>query len=139
MATKQITTDYVPNFTMYDPAVAAASETVPINSLKDLFGRGWDWTKNHKLATAGTGLNALGNVAGLTDNDKLLGQAAGTAIGAFAPKLIQKFTGIPINLGGLGKANLAMLGGNLGALFDTLRSKSEQEKAAQMPSSYTTY
>lgn len=80
--------------------------------------------KAHPWQTAGTALNAAGNVAGLVDNDKLLGQILGTAGGAL---LGAKAFG----LGPLGIANVAMGGGNLGALFDALRSKKAQEEQYQ--------
>jgi hypothetical protein len=80
--------------------------------------------KAHPWQTAGTALNAAGNVAGLVDNDKFLGQLLGTAGGAL---LGAKAFG----LGPLGIANVAMGGGNLGALFDALRSKKAQEEQYQ--------
>jgi hypothetical protein len=88
--------------------------------------------KENPRKSFATGLNATGNIAGLFDNDKILGQAAGTALGALAPKLLSKIPG-PVGmfaggLGALGKANSAMIGGNLGALFDNLRAKKEQEQ-----------
>lgn len=84
----------------------------------------WSNIKAHPWQTAGTGLNAAGNIAGLIDDNKLLGQILGTAGGAL---LGTKGLGF----GPLGIANTAMLGGNLGALFDKLRSKKEQEEQYQ--------
>ena len=118
-------TMFVPDATVVDP------KTLPIG---DLFKQLGGYVKAHPYASIGTGVNAAGNVAGLFDNDKLLGQAIGTGLGAAAPMLLSKIPGtvgaVAAGLGGLGKANLAMLGGNLGALFDNLRAKREQEQAA---------
>lgn len=102
--------------------------------LKGLFGNLTGFVKAHPYQALGTGANAAGNVAGLFDNDKVLGQAVGTGLGLAAPKLLSMVPG-PIGafgkgLGLLGKANLAMGGGNLGAMFDALRAKQEQEQMA---------
>lgn len=95
--------------------------TRPIQDTLGILGQN---IKAHPWQFAGTGLNAAGNVAGLVDNDKFLGQALGTVGGALAGKLGFKF-------GPLGVANMAMGAGNLGALFDVLRSKKEQEEQYQ--------
>jgi hypothetical protein len=98
--------------------------------LKDLFSKGKGFVKANPKAALGTGFLGVTNIAGLTDNDKVLGQLAGTALGAAAPAIIQRVTGMPVNLGKLGRVNLAMGGGALGSLFDTLRSKKAQATAA---------
>lgn len=103
-----------------------AKNTVP---LADLFKSLGGYAKAHPVATVGTGLNAAGNVAGLFDNDKLLGQLGGAALGYFAPSLLGKVLGKSIVTSPLLRANLAMGGGSLGALFDNLRAKKEQEQA----------
>lgn len=100
--------------------------------LKGMFSNLGGFAKAHPTAALGTAANAGANVAGLFDNDKLLGQAAGVGLGLAAPKLLSMIPG-PIGafaggLGTLGKANLAMGGGTLGALFDNLRAKKEQEQ-----------
>ena len=97
---------------------------INVSPLKTM-GKGiWGNVKAHKGASIGTGLNAAGNIAGIVDNDKLLGQVLGTAGGALlASKGLQ--------LGPLGVANMAMGGGNLGALFDKLREKKAQEEQYQ--------
>lgn len=97
--------------------------------LADLFKSLGGYAKAHPVATVGTGLNAAGNVAGLFDNSKLLGQLGGAALGYFAPSLLGKVLGKSIVASPLLRANLAMGGGNLGALFDSLRAKKEQEQA----------
>lgn len=102
-------------------------------SVGEMFKNLGGFVKAHPYQSIGTGLNAAGNVAGILDNDKILGQGVGTALGMAAPKLLSKVPGpigaIAGGLGALGKANLAMAGGNLGALFDSLRAKKEQEQA----------
>ena len=85
----------------------------------------WSNIKAHPGQTAGTALNAAGNIAGLVDDDKLLGQVLGTVGGA----LLGAKGGL--GFGPLGIANTAMLGGNLGMLFDKLRSKKEQDEQYQ--------
>lgn len=95
--------------------------TRPIQDTLGILGNN---IKAHPWQFAGTGLNAAGNIAGLVDNDKFLGQALGTVGGALAGKLGFKF-------GPLGVANMAMGAGNLGALFDVLHSKKEQEEQYQ--------
>jgi hypothetical protein len=109
------------------PIAEGAEATM--SPLGTTLGAGWDVVKAHPGASIGTGLNAAGNVAGLFDNDKILGQVLGTAGGALAGKLLGPVAGF----GGLGIANTAMLGGNLGALFDVLSAKREKERQeAQM-------
>lgn len=129
--------DYVENLSYTPGTVTGASEiknaaapnAAQLMPLGDAFKKLGGFAKAHPWQTAGTGLNAIGNVSGLLDNDKLLGQVGGTALGALAPKILG-MAGIAAP-GPLGVANLAMLGGNLGALFDTLRAKKEQEQALQ--------
>lgn len=117
-----------PDATMFSQAadVADAAQAVP---LTDLFKQLGGYVKAHPYASAGTGLNAAANVAGLLDNDKLLGQGAGAALGYFAPQLLGLAFGKPISVSPLMRANIAMGGGTLGALFDNLRAKKEEEQA----------
>jgi hypothetical protein len=112
------------------PATVAGQKTSALGNTAKLLGAN---IKAHPWITAGTALNAGGNLAGLFDNDKMLGQILGTAAGAIVP------SALGMGLSPLAAANVAMGTGNLGALFDTLRSKSEQEQAAQLPAKYTTY
>ena len=109
------------------PSVGATPTVDPM-TLKELFGKGWGWVKANPWTAAGTGALGVTNAAGLFDNDKLLGQGVGAALGLVAPMLIQKATGIPLSISNLGRANLAMGGGAIGSLFDTLRAKKEQEQ-----------
>lgn len=81
--------------------------------------------KAHPFITAGTAANGAMNVAGLFDNDKILGQAIGTAAGAILPKALG------MGLSPLAALNVAMGAGNLGAMFDIMRSKKEQQKYKQ--------
>lgn len=78
--------------------------------------------KAHPFIAAGTAANGAMNVAGLFDNDKILGQAIGTAAGAILPKFLG------MGLSPLASLNVAMGAGNLGAMFDIMRSKKEQQK-----------
>jgi hypothetical protein len=95
-----------------------------ISPLKTMGGSLWNNIKKHPGEAAGTGLLAAGNIAGLVDNDNLLGQVLGTAGGALLGSKLLDF-------GPLGIANTAMVGGGLGALFDALRSKKAQEEQYQ--------
>ena len=79
--------------------------------------------KAHPFKTAGlVGLSA-GNIGGLMDNDKFGGQLGGLALGGLGSYLMETnpYTA----------AMLTMGGGELGALFDKLRAKKEQEQQAQ--------
>ena len=107
-------------------APGAAADGVPLG---DLFKRLGGWVGNHKGAALGTGLNAAMNVAGLLDNDKILGQGIGAALGGFAPKILGAMMKTPVAASPLAIANLAMIGGGLGSLFDNLRAKQEEEQA----------
>ena len=71
-------------------------------------------------AAFGTALNTGAGIAGLLDNDKFGGQLLGTAAGAIIPAALK------MKLGPLAAYNTAMIAGNLGALFDTLRAKSKR-------------
>lgn len=109
-------------------AAAQPKATPDPIALKDLFGKLSGWVKANPGLAVGTGLLGAGNVAGLMDNDYMLGQAGGAALGAAVPA-IAKAMGHPLAIGGLGKANLAMAGGLLGSIFDNLRAKKAQEEA----------
>ena len=121
--------------TVADAAANAATAVDPM-TLKQVFDKGWGAIKAHPWQAAGTGILGAANLGGLFDNDKLLGQGIGAGIGLAAPKLIELATKAPLKIGGLGRANLAMLGGGLGALFDTLRAKQEEEQAMAQQQRY---
>lgn len=109
--------------------------TRPIWNTAQLLGSN---IKAHPFKAGGTALNAGLNLAGLFNDDKWLGQALGTAAGVIVPK------SLGMGFGPLGAVNAAMLGGNIGSLFDTLSSKAErdseeQARLAKMPAEYTTY
>lgn len=87
----------------------------------------WENIKANKGKAIGTGLLGAGNIAGLVDNDKILGQAVGSGLGTLAGLAIKPVAG----WGPLGVVNSALVGGNLGALFDNLRAKKEQEDQYQ--------
>lgn len=84
----------------------------------------WDNVKANKGKAIGTGILGASNIAGLVDNDKLLGQAIGTGLGAGAGMLLRPVTGF----GPLGVANTAMAGGLVGSLFDTLSAAREKKQ-----------
>lgn len=111
-------------------ATAEVPQSAPVD-LKGLFKSLGSYVKAHPYASFGTGVNAAANVAGLVDNDKLLGQGVGTALGYFAPQLLGMLLKKPVSVSPLMRANLAMGGGTLGSLFDNLRAKKEQEATMQ--------
>lgn len=78
-----------------------------------------DWFANNKGRALGYGMGGAMNIAGLTDNDKFGGQLLGGALGAG----LGYFDVMP---GGMGAVPAALLGGSIGALFDKLRAKREQ-------------
>lgn len=81
--------------------------------------------REHPVKAMGLGALGLGNIGGLTDNDKFGGQLGGLALGGLGAHALA--SGNPYL-----QAMLTMGGGELGALFDKLRAKREQERA-QMP------
>ena len=116
-----------------DSITSAGAVPADAMTLKQVFNNGLGWVKAHPWQAAGTGVLGAVNLGGLFDNDQLLGQGIGTALGAAAPAIFTGITKIPLNIGTLGRVNLAMGGGALGALFDTLRAKqAEQESQRQM-------
>lgn len=81
----------------------------------------------HPFKTAGGALLGGANIAGLFDNDKIIGQVAGLGAGGLAAKyLLPKF-----GVGGIANGALAVMGGGfLGSLFDKLMAaKAEEEEA----------
>lgn len=85
-----------------------------------------NYMKAHPGRAAGLGVLGASNVAGLFDNNKLLGQIGGAALGGLTSAGLAA-AGVPWAHG----VNLAwapMIGGTLGSMFDALRAKNEQEK-----------
>lgn len=80
--------------------------------------------KANPLKALALGGSAMANLGGLTDDDKVGGQLGGAALGALSTKLLG---GNPIVAG--------MVGGNLGMLFDKLRTQKEMEQ--QQAQQYT--
>lgn len=78
--------------------------------------------KAHPFKAAGAVGLGLGNIGGLTDNNKFGGQLGGLALGGLGAKMLA--SGNPY-----AAAMLTLGGGELGALFDKLRAKKEQEQA----------
>lgn len=77
--------------------------------------------KAHPFKTAGLLASGLGNVGGLTDNDKFGAQLGGLALGGLGSYML--------GLDPYAAAMMTMGGGNLGSLFDKLRAKKEAEQA----------
>lgn len=107
-------------------AAGAAADAI---SLAELFNQGKSWIKANPRAALGTGALGAANVAGLLDNDKVLGQGVGAVAGYALPAIASLIAKRPVTVSPLMRANLAMGGGTLGALFDNLRAKKEQEQA----------
>ena len=84
--------------------------------------------KAHPYQSAGLGILGGANVAGLFDNNKLLGQLGGAAAGALADIPIHALTGAT----GVNLAWAPMVGGAIGSLFDKAREAKEQQKLATM-------
>lgn len=74
--------------------------------------------KTNPLKTAGAVGLGLGNLGGLTDNDKFGGQLGGLALGGLGSAAM--------GLNPYAAAMLTLGGGELGSLFDKLRAKNEQ-------------
>lgn len=84
----------------------------------------WNYAKANPGAVLGTAATTAGSLAGLFDNDKIGGQLVATGLGAAVPKLL----GMKLNP--LMAYNVAAGAGALGSLFDTLRAKKADERAA---------
>ena len=94
-------------------------------NLGQMFGDATNYIKQYPGTAAGIGLAGALNVDGLFDNNKILGQAGGTALGALGAKLLA-----PKLLGGAAlnvpsQVFLALAGGGLGSLYDKLRASKE--------------
>lgn len=82
--------------------------------------------KAHPFKTAGLLGTGAANIGGLMDNDKFGGQLAGLGLGGLGAYALAN--GNPYTA-----AMMTMGGGTLGALFDKLRAKKEQEQAQGIP------
>ena len=80
--------------------------------------------KAHPWQSLGAAAGTAGSLAGLFDNDKIGGQLIATGLGAAIPAI----AGMKLNP--LTAYTVATGAGSLGALFDTLRSKKADERAA---------
>lgn len=83
------------------------------------------YMKAHPWMSAGLGVTGTSNLAGLFDNSKVGGQLVGLGAGAglgykVLPMLMQ-------NVSPQAKVLATLGGGTLGALFDSLRQKQEDE------------
>ena len=97
---------------------------VMLNPLKTTASGALNAIKAHPYKAGLTGLGAGLNIAGLVDNDKVLGQAIGALGGGLVGAAIP-------GMGPLGIVGTAMGGGALGSLFDALRAKKAQEEQYQ--------
>ena len=94
------------------------------NALKNTGAALLETMKNNKGMTALTGGLGLANVAGLVDNDNIIGQLGGSVLGGLAGSKL-------FGLKPYGTINTALAGGAIGGLFDFLRSKKAQEEQYQ--------
>ena len=88
------------------------------------------YAKAHPGQVLGTAATTAGSLAGLFDNDKIGGQLVATGLGAAIPKFFN------MKLNPLMAYNVAAGAGTLGALFDKLREKKADERAAMANSPY---
>lgn len=94
------------------------------NALKNTGALIYENAKAHPGMAALTGGLGAMNIAGLVDNDNIIGQLGGSVIGGLAGSKL-------LGLKPYGTINAALAGGALGGLFDVLRSKKEQEEQYQ--------
>lgn len=100
------------------------------NPFKKSVGGAWNYAKSNSGTVLGTAATTAGSLAGLFDNDKIGGQLIGTVAGAALPALAGA------KLSPLMAYNVAAGAGSLGALFDKLREKKADERAAMANSPY---
>jgi hypothetical protein len=113
-------------------AVEGIPERTGLGATASLAG---NWMADHKLKSAGLGLLGAGNVAGLFDNSKLVGQGLGLGAGFAAGKLLPGVLKMhPLTRSGVALTTLG--GGFLGSLFDKLMAAKAEEEAA-MQAAYT--
>ena len=119
-------TDAQTNWLKRPTATDFSAEGAGLNTFGDLGSLALGAAKAHPFKTAGlVGLGA-GNIGGLTDNNKFGGQLGGLALGGLGAATLA--SGNPYL-----QAMMTMGGGELGALFDKLRAKKEQEQAQMQP------
>lgn len=99
----------------------------PQTGFKTTTGLLGNWIKQHPVKSAGIGLGAGMNIAGLFDNPYVIGQLGGAALGGFGGNLLAKgLTGNPLSKSNLILSTLG--GGALGSLFDKLMAKKAEEQ-----------
>ena len=98
--------------------------------LKTRMGNLGNYIKSNPAMSAGLAGTGLANIAGLFDNDKIGGQAIGLAGGGALGQFL--LPQLMSSVSPQAKVLTALGGGTLGALFDSLRQKKEDEAAAQM-------
>lgn len=107
-----------------DAAGNAVTRTLTGSPLRSAMGVGMNAIKANPGWSLGAAAGTAGSLAGLFDNDKIAGQLIGTAAGAAIPALAG------MGLSPLAAYTVATGAGSLGALFDNLRSKKADERAA---------
>jgi hypothetical protein len=109
---------------------AIKTQDIAKSPLSRTLGVGGEIIKSHpgqSLLAAGT---TAGSLAGLFDNDKIGGQLVGTVAGAAIPAIAK------MGLSPLTAYTVATGAGTLGSLFDKLREKKADERAAMANNPY---
>ena len=105
-----------------------------MSNLKDLYGslktKAIDpaiaYAKKEPVTAGLLGVGGAANLAGLFDNDKIGGQLGGLAGAGALAHFAAPSLGIPA-LDPQTQIAIALAGGGLGALFDNMRAKKEQQ------------
>ena len=115
---------------MANTGIKSKKLTDMYTKLKSGMGNLGNYIKSNPAMSAGLAGTGLANIAGLFDNDKIGGQAIGLAGGGALGQFL--LPQLMTNVSPQAKVLTALGGGTLGALFDNLRQKKEDEAAAQM-------
>lgn len=83
------------------------------------------WVYKNPAAAAGLGLGGAANIAGLFDNDKVIGQLTGAGLGVGGSLLANK---LGAHLSNPMVAGISLGTGALGAFFDMLRANKEKQR-----------
>jgi hypothetical protein len=102
----------------------AMQDTTGGVSANQLLGLTGQAISQHPLKSAGLAALGMGNLGGLTDNNKFGGQLGGLGLRYLATNLLE-------DANPYAKIMLTLGGGELGSLFDKLRARKEQERQQQ--------